>query len=394
MRSIEELRQAMRDETRDLAPQVTFAQVRQRARRRRFTGLVAFAAAVLVPVGATMTALAGGPAGPTPSPTLEHSRPAPAVTNFVSGTELPGAGPLIRTGIAYGTAEELVFRYGDAANGVLAGLYNARTAQFRRLDFGLNLSEAGGFSTIMEIEDRHGGIVDYGVVKGTDVHVDVTWDGQHSEAATAEVPDMPGVTLYWVQRAGIAIGPTGRVNEAAPKLVFTARNAAGAVVATGGDEIQRSDGLIVIADNAVPIGDPMPTGVVLADGGKLVLWFAGDAAGAHLYAGRDNGNGKRTELIDLGIYMRPPADIGFYGGIYGFDQPGGTRVMLRIYVGPGVGVTLAAPVSTGHGSVRWSAHPQLHIGWISGVPPESAHTVTGFATAADGTVLAVTPRDR
>ncbi|MEV4516957.1 hypothetical protein AB0K00_49390 [Dactylosporangium sp. NPDC049525] len=390
MRSIEELRQAMRDETRDLEPQATFGQIRQRARRRRFTGLVAFAAAVLVPVGATMTALAGGPAGPAPSPTLGHSRPAPAVTNFVSGTELPGVGPLIRTGIAYGAQEELVFRYADEMNGVFAGLYTEKTTQFRRFDFGINVSAAGGFSTIMEIEDRNGGIVDYGMVKGADLRVDVTWDGQHAEAATTGVPDMPGTTLFWVRRTGIAAGPTGMVNEAAPKLVFTARDAAGTVVATGGDEVQRSDGAIVIADDAVPIGDPMPTGVVLADGGKLVLWFAGDAAGAHLHAGSDNGNGQLTEVRDLGIYKRPPFDIGFYLGRDEFDQPGGTKVVLLVYVGPGDKVTLAAPVSTGHGSVRWSAHPQLHIGWISGVPQQSAHKVTGFATAADGTVLAVT----
>jgi hypothetical protein len=92
MRSIEELRGAMRDETRDLAPRVTFTQVRRLARRRRFAGLVAFAAAVLVPVGATVTALAGGPAGPSPSPAPLPSGPAPVVSDLPAGAGFPGAG--------------------------------------------------------------------------------------------------------------------------------------------------------------------------------------------------------------------------------------------------------------------------------------------------------------
>lgn len=389
MRSIEELRQAMRDETRDLAPRVTFREVRQRARRRRLAGLVTFAAAVLIPVGATMTALAGGPAGPAPAPTLAQSHPGPSVTNFVAGTEMPGTGPLIRTGVAYGGDEELVFRYsGDEMNGLSDGLHNTRTGQFRRLDGGLSASP-GNFSTVLEFQDKQGGIVDYGLVTIAGVRVGVSWDGQHADAGTAEVPGMPGTTVFWVRRTGVAVAPTGAVDGPSPDLVFTARDSAGAVVATGGGErVQRSDGGIVITDTAVQIGDLMPTGVVLADGGRLVLWFRGDERGVSLVAGSDDGSGAPTELRGLGRYARPPFDIGFYGGRFEFDQPGGTEVVLHIYVGPAETVTLAAPVSTGHGSVRWSAHPQLRIGWIAGVPAQDVPLVTSTAEAAGGKVIA------
>jgi hypothetical protein len=390
MRSIEELRQAMRDETRDLAPRATFGQIRQRARRRRFAGLVAFAAAVLVPVGATVTALAGGPAGPSPSPAPSWSGATPAVTEFADGTEFPGTGPVVRTGVAYGTAEELVLRYsGDDMNGVYFGLFNPATSQYRKFEGGLNVPAAGQPFTIMEFEDKHDGIVDYGVVNGTGVRVEVTFDGQHATADTAEIPGLPGATAFWVRRTGIAVGPTSAVGGLSPDLAFTARDATGAVVATG-DHVQRSDGAIVIKDTAVQLGDLMPTGVDLAGGGRLVLWFAGDDRAAGLFAGRDTGAGAPAVVRGLGRFARPPFDAGFYGGRTEFDEPGGTKAVLFIYVGPAATVSAAAAVSTGRGSVRWSAHPQLRIAWISGVPAQETWKVTGAAMDAAGNVVAAT----
>ncbi|GAB3826748.1 hypothetical protein [Dactylosporangium cerinum] len=174
--------------------------------------------------------------------------------------------------------------------------------------------------------------------------------------------------------------------------MFTARDANGAVIATG-DGVQRSDGSIVIKDTAVRIGDLMPTGVSLADGGKLVLWFAGDDRSTGLFAGRDTGGGEPVELRGLGRFNRPPFDIGFYYGRFEFDEPGGTHVVLWVYVGPASGVALSAPVSTGHGTLRWSAHPELRIAWISGVPAQETSKVTGVATDAAGAVVADT-KDR
>lgn len=390
MHSIEELRRAMRDETRDLAPRVTLGQIRQRARRRRFTGLVAFAAAVLVPVGVTMTALAGGPAGPSPSPVDPPSGATPVVTDLAGGAEFQGSGPIVRTGVAYGADEELVLRYsGEDMNGVFSGLYNPKTSQYRRFEGGLMVPAAGQFSTIMEIEDRRGGIVDYGVVGAPGVTVEVTFDGQHATATSAAIPVLPGTTLFWVRRTGIAVGPTSQVGGPTPNLAFTARDVTGATVATGG-YVQRSDGQVVIKDTAVRIGDLMPTGVTLADRGELVLWFAGDDRSTGLFAGSDTGGGEPTELRGLGRFARPPFDIGFYGGRTELDEPGGTKVVLLVYVGPAATVTAAAPVSTGRGSVRWSAHPRLRIAWISGVPAQDGWKVTGIATDANGNPVAVT----
>ncbi|WP_460491208.1 SigE family RNA polymerase sigma factor [Dactylosporangium cerinum] len=190
-------------------PRVTFAQVRQRARRRRFTLLATFLAAVLVPVGATVTALAGSPAGPGPLPPPARSGAAPVPSDFATGTEFPGAGEIVRTGIAYGADEEFVLRYsGDGMNGVWSGLYNPKTSQYRRFEGGLTPAP-GQFSTILEIEDRRGGIVDYGVVGAAGVRVEVTSDGRQATASTAEVPGMPGTTLFWVRRTGTAVQPTG-----------------------------------------------------------------------------------------------------------------------------------------------------------------------------------------
>lgn len=390
MRSIEELRQAMRDETRDLAPRVTLAQVRQRARRRRFTGLVAFAAAVLVPVGATVTALAGAPAGPVPPPP-----PSGGVvqTGLPGGPELAGVGPVVRTGIAYGPDEEFVLRYsGDEMNGLHAGLYNAKTAQYRTFEGGQSVPQAGEFGTVLEFEDRHDGIVDYGVVRGSGLRVEVTADGQLVQATVAELPAMPGATVFWVRRGGIAVGPTSAVGGPSPQLRFTASDSAGTVVASGG-HVQRSDGAVVIRDTSVRIGDLMPTGVTLADGGRLVFWFTGDDRSTGLVAGSDTGTGPPAEIRGLGRYARPPFDIGFYGGRHEFDEPGGTKVVVLIYVGPAAAVTLSAAVSTGHGSARWSAHPQLRIAWIAGVPAQESWKVTAAATDGQGKVIA-TPGDR
>ncbi|GAA1525575.1 hypothetical protein GCM10009827_047870 [Dactylosporangium maewongense] len=395
MRSIEELRRAMRDETADLAPRVTFAQVRQRARRRRFTGLFTFAATVLVSVAATMTALAGAPAGPAPLPAPSLSAVAPtlsaaaaAPTQLAGDTELRGTGPVVRTGVAYGTGEELVLRYsGDDMNGLYSALHDPAKGTYRRLGGGITVPPVGGFSTILELDDRHGGIVDYGVVHGAGLRVELTADGQRTQASTAELPGMPDATIFWVRRAGVAVQPTGAVGGPTPDLGFTARDAAGVVVATGG-QVQRSDGEVVIADTSVQIGDLMRTGVTLADGGRLVLWFSGDERGAGLVAGSDHGTGAPTEVRGLGRFARPPFDIGFYGGRHEFDEAGGTKVVVAVYVGPAATVTLGAPGATGRGSARWSAHPQLRVAWVNGVPAGDGWKVNGVATDAQGAVVA------
>ncbi|MFF5231704.1 hypothetical protein [Dactylosporangium sp. NPDC000521] len=57
-------------------------------------------------------------------------------------------------------------------------------------------------------------------------------------------------------------------------------------------------------------------------------------------------------------------------------------------VGPAAEVALTAPVPRATGSARWSAHPQLRIAWIRGVPAGDGWKVTGTAADARGTVVA------
>jgi len=121
-----------------------------------------------------------------------------------------------------------------------------------------------------------------------------------------------------------------------------------------------------------------------------VLWFAGSADAAELRAGSDDGRGTTTDLRSLGMYHRPPFAIDFYGGRQVFEEAGGTSIVLKTYVGPAATVTLVAPHSTTHGSAAWSAHPELRLAWIAGVPRGEEWRVTGVATNAAGTPVAVT----
>ena len=96
-----------------------------------------------------------------------------------------------------------------------------------------------------------------------------------------------------------------------------------------------------------------------------------------VFSGLYNAKTSQYRWLELGLNVPGPGEfstilefedrhggIGFYGGRHEFDEPGGTKVVVCVYVGPAAEVTLTAPVSTGHGSARWSAHPQLRIAWV------------------------------
>jgi hypothetical protein len=384
MYTVEDLRRELADETRDLAPRVTFEQVRTRAVRRRLRNVIGTVAATLVPVFAVGTFVAVQPAGPSPSP-LPTGLGATTIVPMVPHPSVgPPSEPLISTGLSVGTGEQLVLFYRDTMNGVEAGLSDPNNGRLRELDGGAAV-KPGAFGTVFELDDRRGGIIDYGVFGRADARIEVTIGGKSRPASTGRLPQLPDATLFWVKRDGVRAAPTGAAGAPTPDAVFTARDAAGSVLGTAA-RIQRSDGSLNRADSAARIGEWMRTGLTLAAGGELVFWFDGDQNSAILHAGRDDGAGTVKELTALGTYHRPPFDIGFYAGVHTFELLDGMTVTVGTYVGPAATVTMQGANASRPGSARWSAHPQTCIFWAVGVtgPP------TGVSKDAQGNVVGAT----
>ena len=384
MYTVEDLRREMADETCDLAPQVTFEQVRTRAARRRLRNVIGAVAAALVPVFAAGTFVAVQPAGPSPSP-LPTGLGATTIVPMVADRSVgPPSGPVISTGVLVGAGEQLVLFSRDSMNGVEAGLSDPNTGRLRELDGGGTV-QPGAFGTVFELDDRRGGIIDYGVFGRADARIEVTIGGTSLPASTGRLPQLPDATLFWVKRDGVRAAPTGAADAPTPDAVFTARDAAGSTLGTA-THIQRSDGALNRADNAALIGDWMHTGLTLAAGGQLVFWFDGDQNSAILHAGSDDGAGTVKELKALGSYHRPPFDIGFYGGVHTFELSGGMTLTVGTYVGRAATVTMQGTNASRQGSARWTAHPQTRIFWAIGVtgPP------TGVSKDAQGNILGAT----
>jgi len=388
MYTVEDLRREMADETCDLAPQLTFEQVRTRAVRRRLRNVIGTVAAATVAVFAAGTFVALQPTGPSPAPVptgLGATTIVPAVPDRSVG---PPSGPLVSTGLSVGADEQLVLFYRGATNGVEAGLSDPSTGRVRELDGGATV-RPGAFGTVYELDDRHGGIIDYGVFGHADARIEVTIGGKTRPASTERLPQLPDATLFWVKRDGVRAAPTGATGAPAPDVVFTARDAAGSTLGTGTD-IQRSDGALNRADSAALIGDWMRTGLTLAGGGELVFWFDGDENSAMLHAGRDDGAGTVNELKALGSFHRPPFDIGFYGGVHAFELSGGVTVTVGVYVGPAATVTMLGRNASRQGSARWSAHPETRVFWAVGI----TGSPTGVSKDAQGKTLGATDFSR
>jgi hypothetical protein len=382
--TVEDLRRELADETRDLAPRVTFEQVRARAGRRRRGRLIGLFAAGLAPLLAAGTLLTLQPAGPSPSPA-----PTGLGMSVILPTE-PGSsfGPIrpdsvVTTGLPFGDREELVFFYRDAVGGLEAGLVDRKTRKLREI--GGTTAVPGQFGTIFEIDDRRGGIIDYGLFGRAGARIEVTSGGKTTQANTMSMKELPGATVFWVKRSGVLVEPTAVADAPPADTVFTARNAAGEVLRTATD-IQRSDGAVNRDDRARPIGDQMRTGLTSAGGGELVLWFDGDQNAALLHAGADDGSGSIRQLRVIGSYHRPPFDIGFYGGVHRFELAGGATVLLGIYVGPAATVKMVGPNAGQQGSARWSAHPETRVFWAVGVDIG----YSGVAFDAQGNILETT----
>lgn len=223
---------------------------------------------------------------------------------------------------------------------------------------------------MLELDDRNGGIVDYGIFGADGAQIRVTAGGQSTLASTTAIPGVADATLFWVRRGGVIAGPTGAVGGPSPDVVFTAVDAAGRTLGAGAPYVQRNDGVVHSSDGFSPIGEFMRTGLTLDDGGELVFWCDGDQRAVMLHAGSDGRRGTVTELRNLGSLSRPPYPSGFYLGYNTFPLTGGGSVVVALYVGDAASVEMrgAGGAAVGsHGAAVWSAHPQLRILWATGV---------------------------
>lgn len=386
MRTVADLRRAMIEATENLAPRVTFAGVLQRARRRRLRWAVTALVAALVPLLAGLLINGMRPAAPPlPAPAL---RPAPSVP-FSVHPSFPPVGDVITTGVRVGNDDELVFWFYEGP-GLSAGLRNTATGTVRSLE---GAGGGGpGFANLAQIDDRRGGLVDYGLFIGDAARISVSTSGQQVDAELAPWSNDRSYIVFWARHTGTPLPPTGApatTDVAQPQ--FTAYDRAGKVIATSQGRSQRSDGG-VNAEDRPRVGDMIRTATPTASGRELVLWFVGDDKGALLKAGEwDPRSGTATELKVLGGFARPPSAIGFYSGYDLIDGPGRTQIALGEYVGPAARVVMAHPaegVTTG--SARWSAQPELVICWAVNVPTATAHEISAVAFDANGRVIAAT----
>ena len=398
MGTVADLRQAMIDETEGLAPRVTFAQVRLQARRRRLRRGVTALVAGLLPLLAGLLVTGLQPASPpTPAPTVwpgPTPRPAPTVPVFVHPS-FPAVGDVITTGVRVGADSELVFWFTDGP-GLASGLRDATTGQVRSLEGGG--SGVRGFSDLAQIDDRRGGIVDYGLFVGGAARITVTTGDQRLEAELAPWSIDPSHIVFWTRHTGTPLPPSGAPQPSSGASLppsgaplFTAYDRANRVIAVSEGQSQRSDGG-VNAEDRPQVGELIRTGTPTARGRELVLWFVGDDKGALLKAGeRDPNTGTVTELKLVGGFARPPSDIGFYLGYNQFDGPEGTQTVLGVYVGPATRVVMAHPaVGVTTGSARWSAHPELVLCWAAKIPAAAAPDISAVAFDANGRVVAAT----
>jgi hypothetical protein len=291
----------------------------------------------------------------------------------------PAFGKVITTGAKVGSDYELVvwFSNGPSAASMESGLLDRHTGVVRNLE---TFSQEGhydphatngGFRVVAQLDDRNGGVLDYGLFIGSPSRIvgQVGKSGAPFEAHRLTWSVNEHFVVFWASHPGSPI-------PADSGTYLTSQGATRFVAYRGGSQLGTSDNVPVHrADTSVnqldqpQLGDTIQTGVPLAGGGTLVFWFVGapGADSAILRAGRLV-DGTRTVLKDLGVYHQPPFDIGFYHGWNDFDGLAGTHVLVGTYVGAAAKVVTGAPsagAKSGYG--RWTAHPTLIVFWASGV---------------------------
>jgi hypothetical protein len=401
MRTVNDLRQALIEETQDLASPIQVPAIRRRARRRRMhQGYAAVLVALILGVTAGLATLHRGTTTTEPLVTQTESPPAPAgsVTPRV-GPSFSVAGKLIRTGAPVGDKYELVVWFydnGPDAVGVSSGLMDRGTGEVRDLETMFldghvdQGARTGGFKLLDQVDDRAGGAIDYGLFIGDSSRIVGRVGGAQYEAHLTRWDKNSRFVVFWIDHKGTPVPADSMTYKTGPQVPrFIAYSKSEKQLGTSdGLGIRRSDAGVNLADQP-QLGDVIRTGIPLADGRQLVFWFVGAGDTALLKAGSlDPATGNRTVLKDLGVYHQPPFDIGFYRGWNDFAGPSGTHILVGTYVGPAAKIVTGAPgegVSSGYG--RWTAHPELIIYWASNISTANYPQTAAVAYNAEGGVI-------
>jgi hypothetical protein len=261
MRTVSDLRRALIAETSELeTPPIELAEVRRRAQRRRFGRTFGALLAALSAVGvAAYAALAATPATkPVPQPT---PLPTPSISLQVHPS-FPSTGQVIRTGVPVGGPDrELVLRFVGAADHtrLVGGLLERRTGVVRDLEPATSMYDAtdrsGGFQELDQIDDRAGGVIDYGLFIGNPARIVAEARGHRYEAGLARWNVNRAFTVFWVDHPGTPLpNPTAYPRPTGPteQPTFTAYDAAGRQLgSSAGKTSVRTDNSVVIEDTPV-----------------------------------------------------------------------------------------------------------------------------------------------
>jgi hypothetical protein len=408
MRTVNDLRRALIEETHDLASPIQVGAIRRRARRRRLRqGYAAVLVGLILAAGGGLATMHRGTTTPEPLVNQTGRPPVPAgsVTPRV-GPSYSVAGKVIRTGAPVGDKYELVVWFydnGPDAVGVASGLLDRATGQVRDLETLFldghvdRCARTGGFKLLDQVDDRAGGALDYGLFIGDASRIVGRVGGAQYEAHLTRWDRNSRFVVFWIDHHGTPVPADSMTYTSGPQVPrFIAYSSSEKQLATSdGLGIRRSDAGVNLADQP-QLGDVIRTGVPLADGGQLVFWFVGSADTMELKAGRlDPTTGTREPLKELGVY-HPPYDIGFYGGWDDFVGPGGTHIMVGMYAGPAAKIVTGAPgegVTSGFG--RWTAHPEVILFWASNITTANYPQTAAVAyNAAGGVIGAHSFRDR
>jgi hypothetical protein len=416
MRTVDDLRAALIEETSDLQPDIQLAPIVRRARQRRLRQAGAAATAgLIVASAAALASLYVAPSVPEPLAT-------PTVAVRVDPS-FPPYGKVITTGARVGADQELVIWFGNGPDTVtiVSGLLNRRTGSVASLEtissFYSSQARTGGFQLLAQVDDRKGGVLDYGFFIGTPSRIVEQANGRTYQTSMARWSVNPAFVVFWVDHPGTPLPdptaapatpvPYDSNNPSAPDpldsnyvsapepydpsapMPDNTPGATGVPIAPApvdpngtrfiaydpaGKQLATSDGLTVRpADiwlkrlDAPQLGKSIDTGATLADGGQLVFWFVGSGDSALLKAGSRRA-GTVTELKVVGSLHVPPFNSGFYRAWDDFDGPNGTHIMAGTYVGPATKVVTGAPgpgVRSGYG--HWSSHPELIVYWAENI---------------------------
>jgi hypothetical protein len=395
MRTVAELRQAMVEETRDLETRVELAAVQRRARRRRLgqacgAGLAALTVVAVAAYAATASGPGTGqPIGALPTPTI----------SIQVHPSFPSTGRVITTGQQVGSPDlELVLRFHGQADHtwLVGGLLDRRTGVVRDLEGATSMHDAaatiGGFKELDQIDDRVGGVIDYGLFIGTPGRIVAEAHGGRYEAGLAHWSVNGAFTVFWVDHPGTPLpNPTAYPRPSGPtdQPRFVAYDAVGNQIGTSAGMWSHRSDIGVNLEDAPQVGAVIDTRVRLADGGTLLFWFVGTGDSAILKAGkRDPATGTLTTLKEISSLHRPPFASGFYHGLSDLPGPDGTHIMIGEYVGPAVRVVGGAPgAAVTSGYAHWTAHPELIVYWVANVATADYPETSAVAYDAAGKIV-------